>query len=281
MNKKPTPNGTLNAYLQSLKNQERSQNTVEKYAHDVAAFLSFAGDVPITHQLVITYKKQLEQQYAPTSVNSKLAAINGYLAFCGLPQCKVKPLKLQRRIFAPAEKELTQAEYKRLLAAAKGQSNERLYLVMQTICSTGIRVSELQYITIAAAERGRADINCKGKRRVVFLTPELCKMLLRYTKKRGIQSGTIFLSRTGKPLSRHRIWADMKALCKGAGVEKSKVFPHNLRHLFARTFYSIEKDLGRLADVLGHSNINTTRIYTMDCGQEHMRILRRLPLLQK
>lgn len=297
-NRKPVLK-TQEQYRRWLAEAERSENTIQKYTHDATEFLAFitatnpnktatnpnktdGQSAPtLTHEIVLAYKKHLEAQYAPASVNSKIAAINSFLGFCGLVQYKLKSLKLQRRMFAPEEKELTQSEYKRLLSAAKAGRNRRLYHVMQTICATGIRVSELQYITTEAAQIGRAEVNCKGKRRVIFLTPELCKLLLKYAKRAGVKSGAIFLSRSGKPLSRHRIWADMKALCQSAGVDKCKVFPHNLRHLFARTFYSVEKDLGRLADVLGHSNINTTRIYTMDCGKEHMKILRRLPLLAK
>lgn len=269
----------LDAFRLHLTQQERSEHTITKYTHDVTAFLLFVGEAEVACETVAAYKKHLMSEYAPTSVNSKLAAINSFVEFCGHPELRVKPLKLQKSLFAEEEKELSKAEYQRLLSAAKHKKNERLSLVMQTICATGIRVSELQYITVEAAKKGRAEVYCKNKRRTIFITPELAGQLRRYAKGRKIKAGAVFCTRNGNPLSRHRIWADMKALCASAGVDKRKVFPHNLRHLFARTFYAIEKDLGRLADVLGHSNINTTRIYIMESGHAHMKILRSMGLL--
>lgn len=269
----------LIAFKLYLEEEERSGHTIEKYLRDVGAFFRHLGAQAVNRQAVISYKHHLEEAYAPASVNSMLAALNVFFQFCGAPELKVKSLKIQKNLFAPESRELSQAEYKRLVMAAKGQQNERLSLVMQTICSTGIRVSELQFITLEAVKTGYAEVSCKGKRRTVFLRPELRRLLALYGKKQGISTGSIFLSRMGNPLNRHKIWADMKALCHAAGVDASKVFPHNLRHLFARTFYAIEKDLGRLADILGHSSVNTTRVYTMDCGRDHMRLLRRMPLL--
>ena len=270
---------TVISFKNHLVEEEKSPLTVEKYLRDVKAFLNWKNNKEITRKDAVLYKKQLEEVYSPTSVNSMLAGLNSFFEFCGMPQMKVKPLKIQKSLFAEADRELSQAEYKRLITAAKNTKNERLSLVMQVICSTGIRVSELRFITVEAVEAGRAEVSSKGKRRTVFLRPEMKQSLMRYAKKQGIISDCIFLSKKGNPLNRHKVWADMKSLCMAADVAPEKVFPHNLRHLFARTFYSIDKDLGRLADILGHSSINTTRIYTMECGKEHIRLLRKMPLL--
>ena len=270
---------TIRAFKAHLLEQEKSPLTIEKYLRDIGIFLDWQCGAEVTRQDVITYKKHLEKVYAPASVNSMLAAINGFFEFCGAPVLKVKPLKIQKTMFAAAGRELTQEEYRRLVSVAKGQKSERLSLIMQVICSTGIRVSELRFVTVEAVQAGQAEAATKGKRRTVFFRPEMKQALLRYAKQRGILGGCIFLSRNGNPLNRHKIWADMKALCEAAGVMPSKVFPHNLRHLFARTFYAIDKDLGRLADILGHSSINTTRIYTMESGLEHLRLLQKMPLL--
>ena len=269
----------IRAYKNHLMEDEKSPLTIEKYLRDVKALFTWKKSEEVTRRDAVLYKKYLEESYAPSSVNSMLAALNGFFEFCGMPQMKVKPLRIQKSLFAEADRELSQTEYKRLITAARNTKNERLSLVMQVICSTGIRVSELRFITVEAVEAGRAEVASKGKRRTVFLRPEMKQSLLRYANKRGIISDCIFLSRNGNPLNRHKIWADMKALCEVADVAPEKVFPHNLRHLFARIFYSIDKDLGRLADILGHSSINTTRIYTMECGKEHIRLLRKMPLL--
>ena len=269
----------IQSYKEHLLEEERSQLTIEKYLRDVNSFSNAYCGVPIRRELIIAYKAQLAASYAPSSVNSMLAALNGFFEFCGYPSFKVKPLKIQRQLFTSEGKELNEKEYKKLVMAAKQHGNHRLSLIMQTICSTGIRVSELQYITMEAARLGRAEVNCKGKRRTILLRPELQQLLRRYAKEQGITEGCLFLSRRGNPLDRHKVWAEMKALCQTADVDAAKVFPHNLRHLFARTFYALKRDLGRLADILGHSNINTTRIYTMEYGREHMKLLRRMPLL--
>ncbi|MBQ6999504.1 MAG: tyrosine-type recombinase/integrase [Oscillospiraceae bacterium] len=217
------------------------------------------------------------ETYAVVSVNSMISAINTYLLFIGRPDCRVKTIKQQRRVFIPEEKELTKGEYGRLLKAA--ERKPRLYLLMQTICSTGIRVSEHRFITVEAAKTGYAEVRMKGKHRTVFLEKKLCKALLRYAKENHITGGSIFITATGKPMDRCNIWAEMKKLCSTAGVRREKVFPHNLRHLFARLYYSIEHDIVRLADILGHSNINTTRIYTMESGQTHRKQMERLQIL--
>jgi len=272
-------NRKIESFRLHLLEEERSALTVEKYLRDVRAFQVFAGERTVSKQTVIEYKQQLITQYKPASANSMLAAINRFLDFCGWTAMKVKTIKVQQNLFAAPERELSRSEYDCLLQAAKRKENERLNLVMQTICSTGIRVSELQCITVELVRHGRGEVIGKGKHRMVFLRPQLKKILLEYARRQGIKTGAVFLSRNGNPLNRHRIWADMKALCTVAGVDPRKVFPHNLRHLFARTFYSVEKDLLRLADILGHSSVNTTRIYTADCGAAHIKALEKMPLL--
>ena len=253
-----------------LKSEEKSENTIEKYVRDVRAFTTYMGNAKITKEAVIDYKnKLLPEGYAARSINSMIASINSLFAFLGWQNLKVKSLKLQRQIYCPEEKELTKAEYMRLVNTAKQKGNERLNLLIQTICGTGIRVSELQYITVEAVTCGEAVVSLKGKTRSVFIVRELQKKLLRYAAEQKIDSGAIIITRTGKPMSRTNIWREMKSLCEQAGVNPQKVFPHNLRHLFARTFYGIEKDIAKLADILGHSSINTTRIYIITTGNEH------------
>ncbi len=250
-----------------LLEEEKSAATVEKYIRDVTAFESFLhGKEPSKSELV-RYKKSIAERYAPASVNSMLVSVNGFLKFIGRPDCVVKLLKIQRQMFASEKKELTAAEYRRLLSAAK---NTRLALVIQTICETGIRVSELRYITVEAVNAGKAVVDCKSKKRIIFIPSPLRKVLLGYIKKADVKVGTVFVTKGGKPLNRSNIWREMKALCKSASVSADKVFPHNLRHLFARTFYSMERDIVRLADLLGHSSIDTTRIYTMETGKSHI-----------
>ena len=265
------------SYHRYLIRDEKSAVTVEKYLRDVRAFSVFANDCEITKDTVIEYKKVLLEKYVARSVNSMLASINSFLIFMGWTDCKVKSLKLQRQVYCAEEKELTRAEYKRLLTAA--EKNEQLYLVMQAICSTGISVSELKYFTVEAVERGEIVVRCKAKTRAIMIPGKLRKRLLSYAGKQKIRFGTIFLAKSGKPLDRRAIWAQMKGLCKAAGVKPGKVFPRNLRKLFARTFYGIEKDIAKLADLLGHSSIDTTRIYIMTTGIEHRRKIERLGLV--
>lgn len=262
-----------------LRNEERSVATIEKYMRDVRFFASFVCDAEIDKQKVLDYKGKLGETYAVSSANSMIAAMNCFLRFCGWHDLCVKQFKTQRQVYCSEEKELTRAEYIRLLEAANAKHNERLNLIIQTICGTGIRVSELQYITVEALHNGEAIVNCKGKNRRVFIVPELKKKLLRYVKEQGISTGTVFVTRGGKPVSRNSIWKDMKALCEQANVSPSKVFPHNLRHLFARTFYGIEKDIAKLADILGHASINTTRIYIVTTGAEHKRKMEHMRLI--
>ena len=259
--------------------EERSAATIQKYIRDVKAFMAYAQNSAITKETVIAYKKYLQENYAVRSVNSMLASINSFFSFFGWNDLKVKSLKLQQQVFCPEEKELTKGEYTRLCRAAVRKHNERLNLILQTICGTGIRVSELQYITVEAVEHGEAVVNCKAKNRSVFIVKELRQKLLRYAAEQNIKSGMIFATRTGKPISRTNIWREMKALCVEANVNPEKVFPHNLRHLFARVFYGIEKDIAKLADILGHSSINTTRIYIISTGTEHRQRMENMRLI--
>lgn len=260
--------------------EEKAAATIEKYIRDINAFTQWLGENELDKEAVLSYKEYLTKNYAPASVNSVLSSLNSFFTFNEWYYLRVKNLKIQKQIFASKDKELTKAEYERLLTAAKSKGNEQLYFLMQTICATGIRVSELCYITVESLKAQKAQINLKGKMRIVILPKELCKMLLHYTKEQKITSGSVFLSRNGKPLDRSNIWKMMKSLCESADVAKEKVFPHNLRHLFARTFYSLQKDIVRLADILGHSSINTTRIYTMETGEIHRRQIQKLGLLR-
>lgn len=270
----------VQSFKKYLREEEKSANTIEKYLRDVRAFAEYLGGAEVTKEAVIAYKsKLLAESYAVRSINSMLASLNGLFSFLGWTDCRVKSIKLQRQIYCPEEKELTKAEYMRLVNTAKQKGNERLNLILQTICGTGIRVSELQYITVEAVKCGEAIVSLKGKTRTIFIVRELQKKLLRYAAEQGISSGTIFITRTGRPLSRTNIWREMKGLCEQAGVNPQKVFPHNLRHLFARVFYGIEKDIAKLADILGHSSINTTRIYIISTGNEHRRRMEHMRLI--
>ena len=266
-------------FKKHLIEQERSQYTIDKYIHDIKIFLKFANDRTLNKELVIEFKSFLGERYAASSANSMLAAVNNFLQFIGFANLRVKPFKIQRVLFVPEEKELCRDEYVSLIEAAKRQKNERLMLIVETICATGIRISELKFITVESVGTGRAEIKCKGKFRTVFLPPQLCRLLKKYIQKQKITVGAVFITRSGKQLDRSNIWRDMKKLCSLTTVSPKKVFPHNLRHLFARTYYSLEKDLLRLADILGHSNINTTRIYTIESGQIHARQIERLNLV--
>ena len=268
------------AFTVHLKREEKSENTVEKYIRDVKAFSAYVGKGEITKETIIAYKSKLiSQNYATRSINSMLASINSLLSFLGWANFKVKTIKLQRQIYFPEDKELTKTEYKQLVHTAEKKGNERLNLLFQVICGTGIRVSELQYITVEAVKCGKAVVSLKGKTRSVFIVRKLQKKLLRYITEKRITSGAIFITRNGKPMSRSNIWREMKNLCKQAGVNPQKVFPHNLRHLFARTFYGIEKDIAKLADILGHSSINTTRIYIITTGSEHRQLMENMRLI--
>lgn len=270
---------SIKKYAAYLQENERSAATVESYTRALRELLKFMGESPLTKAALVAWKQQLVGQYAPATVNAMLAAVNGFVKFMGWPMLAVKPLRIQRALFLEERKELTRAEYERLVQTARQQGREQLALVLQTICATGIRVSELQFITAEAVYCGRAEVSNKGKRRLVFLPQRLREVLKGYLRKQKKTAGAVFTTRTGKPLDRSNIWRAMKALCESAGVAAEKVYPHNLRHLFARVFYALEKDLSRLADILGHSNLTTTRIYTAESGTIHAKQMGRLGLV--
>lgn len=267
----------LSAFEKYLIDGEKSGLTVRKYCRDVGAFRAFLGAKPLDKEGTLAFKEHLIGRYAVASVNSILSSVNCYLKYLGREDCRVKTLKIQRQAFCPEEKELSRREYQKLLSAA--DQNPRLQLLMQAICSSGIRVSEHRFLTVEAAKLGYATVRSKGKTRTVLLPGKLCKALLSYARKNSIRRGSIFITRNGTPLDRSRIWAEMKKLCQAAGVARQKVFPHNLRHLFARSFYAMEKDIVRLADILGHSSINTTRIYTTESGSVHRAQIEKMQLL--
>ena len=268
------------SYGQFLYRNERSPGTIEKYLRDINTFVQWLGNSDVTKELTADWKAcLLEQGYAPVTINSMLSALNGLFKFLGWNECQVKFLKIQRRLFRDTNRELTRSEYDRLLVTAKELGRDRLALLIETIGATGIRVSEVKYITVEAAQRGRTEISLKGKIRTILLPGKLCRKLLKYARKHKTASGAIFRTKSGKELSRRQIWAELKGLCKHAGVAQTKVFPHNLRHLFATIFYKACKDIVKLADILGHSSIETTRIYLVTSGIEHQRQLDRLGLV--
>lgn len=270
----------ITAYDRWLQAEERAPATAEKYLRNVNAFFVWLGGRAVTKETVTGWKEHLlSHRYAPSTINAGLSALHGFFRFLGWEECRTRFLRIQRRIFRDPARELTRAEYNRLIAAARGRGKERLALTMETICATGIRVSEVQYITVESARSGRAEISLKGKIRVILLSSKLCRKLLKYAKKQKIVSGEIFLTENGKGLSRRQIWAEMKRLCGAADVKPTKVFPHNLRHLFASAYYRAYKDIVKLADVLGHSSLETTRIYLLTSGAEHQRQLDRLGLV--
>lgn len=270
----------LEQYRNYLQQEEHSEGTIDKYLRDIRQFISWLHGEPIDRSQVSAWKNALfHQRLAPATINSKLAALNGLFRMLGWHDCHSSYLKVQRRMFRDAERELGRDEYEQLVQTAQLQGKHRLMLVMETICASGIRVSELRYITVEAAQRGKAEIMLKGKVRVILLTQKLCRKLLNYAAKEKIACGEIFLTADGTCLSRRQIWAEMKALAKQAGVDAHKVFPHNLRHLFATTYYSAYKDIVRLADVLGHSSVETTRIYLLTSGSEHLQQLEHLRLV--
>ena len=278
MNNKTITKDDIRGFSQHLEHDEKSQATIDKYHRDVMAFWAVVGSEPLTKEIVMAYKKHLiNQNYAVRSINSMLASVNAFLEYLDLREYKVKNIRTQRQTYCSEDKELSKSEYLRLLEASK--KNEQLNLVIQTICGTGIRVSELQYFTVEAIRNGQVTVACKNKTRTILVPGKLRKLLLSYVKRKQITTGTIFITRSGAPLNRSNIWSAMKKLCEAAGVKASKVFPHNLRKLFARTFYGIEKDIAKLADILGHSSINTTRIYIMTTGTEHLRRIERLGLV--
>ena len=274
-------NEQISAFASSLVRAERTPATIEKYLRSARAFFLYLDGRPVTKDAVVAWKEHLQSVggYSPSTVNASMAAINDLFTFLSWPDCHIHYLKVQHRLFRDAGQELGREDYERLITAARESGRERIALVMETICATGIRVSEVRYITVEAAKEGRTTISLKGKIRTILLPGKLCRRLLKYAKKQKITSGEIFLTRGGKPMGRCQIWAEMKRLCQKADVEPSKVFPHNLRHLFATIYYRVYKDIAKLADILGHSSIETTRIYLMTTGQEHRRQLERLQLV--
>ena len=271
----------LSDFMEYLRAEERAANTIEKYVRYTTEFYMWLGERVVSKSLVIEWKESLQNrgEFAPATVNAKLASVNAFFTFAGWTECKVKALRLQRQVFRDSGRDLTKEEYDRLVRAARDRGDERLALLMETICGTGIRVSEVRYITVEAAKQGSAVIRLKGKVRTVLLPGKLCKKLIKFARQKKIASGEIFLTESGKGMSRGQIWAAMKSVCEAAGVEASKVFPHNLRHLFAKAYYTLYRDIVKLADVLGHSSIETTRIYLISTGQEHARQIDRLGLV--
>lgn len=268
------------AYGRYLKQEERTPATLEKYLRDIRAFALWLDGRPVTKEAVTGWKERLLAEHrAPSTVNTALSALNGLFRFLGWEGCRARFVKVQRRLFRDPARELTRTDYDRLITTARELGRDRLALLMEAICSTGVRVSEVRYLTVEAAQRGRAEISLKGKVRVILIPTKLARKLLKYAKKNKTASGEIFLTGSGKSLSRRQIWAEMKRLCVRAGVEPSRVFPHNLRHLFATAYYRAYRDIAKLADVLGHSSIETTRIYLLTSGAEHQRQLDRLGLV--
>ena len=269
----------IKEYNNYLLVEEKSEATIRKYIHDVSAFAEWLGERSITKSAICEYKEQLITQYAVRSVNAVLSSLNSFFDWLGRPECKVKNLKNQKQIFSEPNRDLTKDEYERLLKTACQEGKKRLYLVMQTICATGIRVSELQYITVSAVKKGAALINCKGKNRIILIPQKLCMLLSAYAVEQHIKSGAVFITKTGKPIDRSNVWTEMKSLCKRAGVLAAKVFPHNLRHLFGKTYYAIYQDIVRFADIFGHTSVNTTRIYTIESGEIHRKRIQNLGLV--
>ena len=272
-------NETMESFREELVRQERSPATREKYLREAERFLCWADEREVSKELIVAYKQRLfDRGYSTSTVNSTIAALNSLLRFLGQEECRVRGVRRQRNLYCVPDRELNIMEYRRLVRTAYKIGERRLAVVMETLCSAGMRVSELYCITVEAAKMGVAEVMMKGKTRKIFLVPEMQYKLLDYAEQEGIRSGPIFVTRTGRPLDRSNIWREMKALCAIAHVKKDKVFPHNLRHLFAREFYEMEKDVVKLADLLGHSSIDTTRIYVMTSGQEHRRSLSKMHL---
>lgn len=270
----------IDEFIEHLFRSEYAAGTIEKYRRDIHSFVRWLGGAELQSESAAQWKAHLlKQGYAPVTINSMLVALNRFFKFHGREDCCAKELRIQRKMFRSAERELTKDEYLRLLETARGSGRTRLALIIETICATGIRVSEAKFITVEALRRGRADISLKGKIRTILIPAKLCRKLLKYAKRRRIASGEVFLTRGGRSISRKQIWSEMKALCRAAGVDASKVFPHNLRHLFAQMFYHVCGDIAKLADVLGHSSIETTRIYLISTGEEHARRLEQLGLV--
>lgn len=279
MEKHTISDSLINTYCSWMGQNEKSRATIRKYQYFLEQFQAYAGNREITKNLVLSWKEALKKRFAPVTVNGALAALNGLLRYARWDECTVRLLKICRPVFCRKQREITRQEYEKIVKQAWEEGNERMAVLLQTLCATGIRISELPFITVEALAEHCAEVDCKGKVRKVFLTKDLCRLLEDYAKRKKITSGRIFVTRSGRAMDRSNIWREMKGLARRAGVSPEKVFPHNLRHLFARIYYSLEKDLLRLSDVLGHSNINTTRIYTMESGENHIRQLEKMKLL--
>ena len=267
------------SFKKKLIDEEKAKSTIDQYLRDIFALKKWMINQKLSKKNIIEYKKFLSKHYTTSSVNTKISSINSFFSFLGHQELKIKKIIIQKQIFALSEKELLKEDYLQLLTAAKQKKNKRLYYIIQTICSTGIRVSEIKNITVDAINKGIANITNKGKVRNVFLPEKLCHQLKKYIKQNNIIAGPIFLTRNGLVINRSNIWKEMKSLSFYANVTKSKIYPHNLRHLFARTYYSMQKDVVRLADILGHSNINTTRVYTIESGLVHKKQIQSLNLV--
>ncbi len=281
-NERTVTNESLMRFEKFLREEERSPGTIEKYLRDVRMFSGWLAGYPITKELTLAWKDELLQSgRAPSTVNSMLAAVNSFFHFMGWQELHLKAIRLQRSFFRSNGRELTREEYEKLVEAACRKGDEQLALLMETICATGIRVSELRYITMEATKNGKTQISMKGKFRTILLPSQLCRKLKKYAVKNGIKKGEIFLNAKGNSLDRRWIWAKMKALCRFADISKEKVFPHNLRHLFARCFYRASRDLSALADMLGHSSIETTRIYLVSTEEIYAKKIARLGLVRQ
>ena len=279
MGKRIITESMLLDYRNYLKEEEKSRNTIEKYMRDIREFHVWLAEYPLSRQKVMAYKERLKEIYAVRSVNSILSSVNSFLRYCGWSDCCVRLLRIQNQIFCTQDRELSREDYRKLIETARKQKKERLEAALQTICATGIRISELSFITVEAVCCGKATVSCKGKCRQVFLPRKLQMLLKQYICRKKIRTGPVFVTKSGKIWDRSNIWREMKALCQEAGVHPGKVFPHNLRHLFARTYYNMKKDIAKLADILGHSSINTTRIYIVSTGNEHRKQIECLGLV--
>ena len=261
--------------------EEKGRATIEKYVRNIQRFMAYTNGREIDKDLVISYKKNLMEsgEYKVSSINSMLNDINQFLEYQGWYELRVKTYKMQKPLFCPDNKYLSKEEYKRLLKEAKTKGKTRLYFLLETLAATGMRVSELEFLTVQAVRNGSVIIHCKGKVRQILLPSKLRKQLLLYVAQKGIKDGVVFRTRSGRAVNRSNVWKDMKELCQGAGVNPEKVFPHNLRHLFAQCFYQVKKDLAQLADILGHSSIETTRIYLISTGKEHRKELEKMDMV--
>lgn len=278
MKKRVLKNEQIGDFAVHLRKNEKSDVTIRKYIRDVNAFAAFVKEEPVTKETMLEYKAHLMGRgYAVRSINSMLASVNSFMRFMGWESCRVRSIKVQQQVYCAEEKELTKEDYVKLLEASRNKP--RLNLMIQTICSTGIRVSELSFFTVEAVRKGEVAVFCKNKTRSVFIPGKLKKKLLNFADRRGIKEGIIFRTRGGNPIDRSNIWKAMKKLCEAAGIVADKVFPHNLRKLFARTFYRLDRDIAKLADILGHGSIDTTRIYIITTGSEHRRKIEKMGLV--